>query len=80
MPDSSEIAAVKASLRGALASADALAALRDRVEALDGNAEIPSADLDDLARLAAANATAAAALRGLVETARKKRGTPNAER
>ena len=71
MPDSSEIAALKASFRGVLAAAESLSALRDRVEALDAAARIPPADLDDLARLSAASAMAASALRGLAETLKK---------
>ncbi len=63
MPDTSEIAAVKASFRGAPKAAKSLEALRDRIDALDPRAEIAPTDLDDLARLSAAHATAAAALR-----------------
>jgi hypothetical protein len=72
MPDSSEIAALKASFRGALAAAESLSALRDRVDSLGAVPDIPVADLEDLARLSAANALAASALRGLVETLKKK--------
>lgn len=80
MPDQSEIAVLKASVRGALATVEALAALRDRIDALDPKADIPAADLETLARLSAAHATAAAALRGLVETIKSRRETSSAER
>lgn len=72
MPDSSEIAALKASFRGVLAAAESLSALRDRVASLGAVSDIPVGDLEDLARLSAANALAATALRGLVETLKKK--------
>jgi cell division GTPase FtsZ len=72
MPDSSEIAALKASFRGALAAAESLSALRDRVDSLGAIPDMAVADLEDLARLSAANALAASALRGLVETLKKK--------
>ena len=78
MPDSSEISALKSSLRGALSAAESLASLRDRIEALVGNAEIPSADLDALLSLSAANATAASALRGLVETLKRRSSSAEA--
>ncbi len=72
MPESSEIAALTASFRGAVAAAESLAALRDRVESLEAAVSIPAVDLEDLARLSAASAMAATALRGLVETLKKK--------
>jgi hypothetical protein len=68
MTDPNEISALKASFRGALATADTLYALRDRIEALDIHADIPPAELEELSRLTAAHALAAAALRGLVVT------------
>jgi len=68
MTDPNEIAALKASFRGALATADTLHAIRDRIEALDIHAEVAAADLEELSRLTAAHALASAALRGLVVT------------
>lgn len=68
MPDPTEISALKASFRGAVSTADALAALRERVERLDPSVEIDASVLDDLHRVTAAHAIASAALRGLVET------------
>ena len=68
MSDPNEIAALKASFRGAVGTADALAALRERVESLDPAAEIDAAVLDDLQRVTIAHAIASAALRGLVNT------------
>jgi hypothetical protein len=68
MTDANEISALKASFRGALSTADALTALKDRIERLDTGAGLSSTDLDDLARVTAAHAIASAALRGLVKT------------
>jgi hypothetical protein len=74
MPDLTEIEALKASMRGALAAAGALSDVGSRVEAIDPHAGVPDADLDALQRLTLANAIAAQALRGLVETMLKRRG------
>jgi HAMP domain-containing protein len=74
MADATEIEALKASMRGARSAAHNLSDLAARVDALDPNGEIPDADLDDLQRLTLANAVAAQALRGLVETMLKRRG------
>jgi hypothetical protein len=74
MADMTEIEALKASMRGARSAAQRLSDLSGRVESLDPHAEIPDADLDDLQRQTLANALAAQALRGLVETMLKRRG------
>ena len=74
MADLTEIEALKASMRGARAAADALTAAGGTVEQLDPRVEIADADLDDLQRLTLANAIAAQALRGLVESMLKRRG------
>lgn len=74
MTDPNEISALKASFRGALSTADALAALKDRIEGLDPAADPTPADLEDLARVSAAHAVASAALRGLVNTMLARRG------
>ena len=74
MADVTEIEALKASLRGARAAADALAAVAERVDRTDPHADVADADLDELRRLTLANAVAAQALRGLVETMLKRRG------
>ena len=68
MTDSSEIAALQASYRGALATADALQAVSSKVEALGPHADIAAEDLEELARVTAAHTIASAALRGLVVT------------
>jgi hypothetical protein len=68
MTDPNEIEALKASIRGALASADALKAVAAKVEQFDPLAEVSAADLEELTRLSLANAIAAQALRGLVGT------------
>lgn len=74
MGDPNEIAALKASFRGAIATAAALEALRARIEALDGSVEMDVAELEDLARVTAAHAIASNALRGLVVTMLTRRG------
>jgi hypothetical protein len=78
MADTNEIEALKASLRGALSTADALAAIRQKVEAFDSRGDVPADNLEELARLTLANAVAAQALRGLVETMRTRRGVDTA--
>ena len=78
MADPNEIAALKSSFRGALATAGALEALRDRVEAIDPAADIPAEDLEELWRVTAAHAIASNALRGLVSTMQTRRGAPTA--
>jgi hypothetical protein len=74
MTDPSELSALQASFRGALSTADALAALKDRIERLDPATEVSAADLEDLAHATAAHAIASAALRGLVNTMLARRG------
>ena len=73
MSDVNEIRALKASLRGAIDTAQSLAATQQKVEALDDNAEPDAELLDELARLTAAHAIASAAVRGLVESMVKRR-------
>ena len=75
MTDQNELAALKASVRGAVATADALAALASRVDALQPGVEISPEDLDTLSRVTAAHAIASAALRGLVNTMLTRRGS-----
>jgi hypothetical protein len=79
MADATEIEALKASMRGAREAAGALSDLGARVEAIDSHTDVPPADLDDLQRLTLANALAAQALRGLVETMLRRRGKAAAE-
>ncbi len=74
MTDPNEISALQASFRGALSTAESLAALKDRIESLEPGAEVSATDLEDLARVTAAHAVASAALRGLVNTMRARRG------
>ena len=74
MADPQEITALKASLRGALGMAEALAAVQARVEALGPTEDPSAAELEELARLTAAHAIASAALRGLVNTMLARRG------
>nr|MBA3638002.1 hypothetical protein [Acidobacteriota bacterium] len=52
MTDPNEIRALKASLRGVLDSAAALAALQDKLEALDDRGDISPEELDALAAAA----------------------------
>jgi len=51
MADVTEIEALKASLRGARASAEELSTIAARVDAGDAHADVSGADLDDLQRL-----------------------------
>jgi hypothetical protein len=74
MADLTEIEALKASMRGALRAAEALGAVGTRVDDIDPHADVAEKDLDDLQRLSLANAVAAQALRGLVESMLKRRG------
>ena len=72
MADPNEIEALKASVRGALSAAQALATWQDKVDALDAKTGITPDDLEALGRVALAHAVAAQALRGLVETMRTR--------
>ena len=74
MVDLTEIEALKASLRGALRAAEALSPAAARTEAADSRSDVADGDLDELQRLSLANAVAAQALRGLVESMLKRRG------
>jgi len=74
MPDLTELEALKASLRGARRAAEALTGVSTRAEAADPRADVAEGDLDELQRLSLANAVAAQALRGLVESMLKRRG------
>lgn len=74
MVDLTEIEALKASLRGARGAANALAEVAARIEATDVRADVSDSDLDELQRLSLANAVAAQALRGLVQSMLKRRG------
>ena len=73
MTDRNEMEALKASFRGALSTADTLAALHDTVARLDPAGDISADDLEELARVTLAHAIAAQALRGLVDTMRTRR-------
>jgi hypothetical protein len=73
MSDYNEIRALKASLRGVLDTTESLAAVRERVEALDDHSAIETELLEDLARLTSAHAVASAALRGLVNAMQSRR-------
>lgn len=73
MSDPNEIRALKASVRGAVDTAAALSALQGRIDSLDEHADIGAEDLEELTRLTAAHAVAAAALRGLVNTIHTRR-------
>lgn len=74
MVDVTEVEAMKASLRGARSAAAALDEVSGRIERTDSHADVAERDLDDLYRLSLANALAAQALRGLVESMLKRRG------
>lgn len=73
MSDVNEIRALKASLRGAIDTAQTLAAMQSKVEALDDHGEPGSELLEELTRVTAAHSVASAALRGLIDTMVKRR-------
>ena len=73
MSDVNEIRALKASLRGAIDTAESLAAVQQKVNAIDDHAEPGAELLDELARVSSAHAVASAALRGLIDTMLKRR-------
>jgi hypothetical protein len=74
MVDLTEIEALRASLRGARSAAAGLEDVAARIAQMDAGADVGDADLEDLQRLTLANAVAAQALRGLVESMLKRRG------
>ena len=75
MADVTEIEALKASLRGVRNATAALADVAKRVEGIDPHqADIGGDDLQTLQQLTLANAVAAQALRGFVESMLKRRG------
>jgi hypothetical protein len=75
MADLTEIDALKASLRGARHAAAALTDVAKRVDAVDPRqADVSESDLETLQSLTLANAVAAQALRGFVESMLKRRG------
>ena len=74
MTDTNEIRALKASFLGVLDTNAALAAVHQKVEALDNAGDIDAALLEELGRLTAAHAVASAALRGLINTMQTRRG------
>jgi hypothetical protein len=74
MADLTEIEALKASMRGAVRAAEQLGAVAVKVEDIPPHEDVADADLDALQRLSLANAVAAQALRGLVESMLKRRG------
>ena len=74
MSDPNEISALKASYRGALQTAQSLAEVSSRIDALNPSSDIAADDLDELSRITAAHAIASNALRGLVNTMLARRG------
>ena len=73
MKDPNEIRALKASFLGAIDTAGGLAALQEKVEALDDHGDVAPEDLEELERITAAHAIASTALRGLVNTMQTRR-------
>jgi hypothetical protein len=73
MTDLNEIRALKASFQGALDTAAALEALKDKVLALDASADLSVEDLEELGRVTLAHAVSSQALRGLIESMRGRR-------
>lgn len=74
MADLNEFQALGSSLRGALRSAEDLTGVASRIQGANARPDISETDLDELQRLSLANAVAAQALRGLVETMLRRRG------
>lgn len=70
MTDSNGTEALKAAFRGALSTAEALAALNDKVMAFDPASPVSGEDLEVLGRVTLAHAVSSQALRALVETLR----------
>jgi hypothetical protein len=75
MVDLTEIEALRASVRGARSSAAALGDAAQRLETMDPHGDVADADLEELQRLTLANAIAAQALRGFIESMLKRRGS-----
>ena len=73
MTDLNEMRALKASFQGALDTAAALEALKEKVLGLDPSAEVSVEDLEELGRVTLAHAVSSQALRGLVESMRARR-------
>ena len=74
MADPNEIRALQSSFRGAVDAAEALKGLRGAIEALGPERDLTAEELDEVGRVTLAHAVASAALRGLVETMRQRRG------
>ena len=74
MSETGAVEALKAAFRGAVSASEALESLRERIEALDAAADPDPALLEELSRIAAGVAIAAAALRGLSESRGYGRG------
>lgn len=74
MADSNEIGALVASLRGARAAAERLHDVALRLDAVGPHEDVAAGDLEELQRLSLANAVAAQALRGFVESMLRRRG------
>jgi hypothetical protein len=68
MTDSNGVEALKASFRGARSTAEALAALEEKVMAWDPASGPSPQDLEELGRVTLAHAVASQALRSLVES------------
>lgn len=79
MADVHEIEALKASMRGARATAASLNTLGDRVEAFDPHTDVDGALLEELRRVTGAHALAAQALRGFVDRMLRRRGLVSEE-
>jgi hypothetical protein len=74
MLDPNELQALRAALRGALATSAAVKQIDERLDAaVAPGADISADDLAELARVTLAHAVSAQALRGLVETMRTRR-------
>jgi hypothetical protein len=79
MADPNELVSLKASLRGAIGTSDALREIFSRIDAVPPGGEPAAEDLEALSRLSAAHAIAAAALRGFVKAMLERRGLEPAQ-
>ena len=73
MTDLNELRALKASFQGALDTAAALEAVKDKVLGLDSSGDVSAEDLEELGRVTLAHAVSSQALRGLIESMRSRR-------
>ena len=72
--ESNALMALKNAWNGAVSTADAIRDLAPSVQAVPDDADLGGVDWETFHRVALAHATAAAALRGVIEQIRRKHG------